>query len=534
MNKTKDVDRLYQNYVRYQAGDKSALDEVFMEVGKNVGETMRIVELEEEYKLSHTENVLDAGLMQDEIEHKQKERKLKVVFAFPCLNRMVSKAKYEYSKNGKFTGYENGKKINSGGYKKFHSGKYDTLELEEVMQEIVIKLFQGRLSGSNIDITDGVAFLRNIKYYLSKEIGNYNEVLVCNIPETYIDTKDGEERSYFDQYSKLIWMQSENKMSRILPYSEYFEWMRRNDVRSLFKANASDIGAIIETIMNREDTFIRNRKGKADLEIGMRLATQKTLQEIIKCRHGINIEQENISKDLELIEQRLLDHLFYSLNYRIGKAAKSEGIYDKESERCLYELDKKAYVKMFNRAGYEIYEKSIRFIDGELNGSDFDHYFNAIKKYEGTVLSVVSKEKGKKKYDMVNLISDNDYDLVDDKTGALLNIAYAMISFYQKRENEYRRNHFGEYKMKGLKDWKNGVWEADLQNENLDIKLWSSKNIKKPIERSINKERLMVYCGYRNFYFCDVESIICYSLPKEKRIITRANKNHEIFMYDAG
>ena len=122
MKESKDVERLYQNYIRYQSGDKSALDEVFMEVGKKVGETKRIVELEEEYKLSHTENVLDAGLVENEIEYKHKDRKLKVVFSFPCLNNMVKKAKYEYSKNGIFTGYENGKKINSNGYKKFHSG----------------------------------------------------------------------------------------------------------------------------------------------------------------------------------------------------------------------------------------------------------------------------------------------------------------------------------------------------------------------------------------------------------------------------
>ncbi len=66
MKESKDVERLYQNYIRYQSGDKSALDEVFMEVGKKAGETKRIVELEEEYKLSHTENVLDAGLVENE------------------------------------------------------------------------------------------------------------------------------------------------------------------------------------------------------------------------------------------------------------------------------------------------------------------------------------------------------------------------------------------------------------------------------------------------------------------------------------
>ena len=54
---------------------------------------------------------------------------------------------------------------------------------------------------------------------------------------------------------------------------------------------------------------------------------------------------------MEIIEQRLLDHLLYSLNYRIGKAEESKGIYKKESERFLYEADRKSYIKIFNRRG---------------------------------------------------------------------------------------------------------------------------------------------------------------------------------------
>ena len=384
LRKTSDLERLYKNYIRYQSGDKTALDEVFMEVGKNVGETKRIVELEEEYKLSHVDNVLDAVLVQDEIQYRRNNSKLKVVFSFSCLNNMVSKAKYYYSKNGIFTGYENGKKIDFHGYKKFHSGKYDTLELEEVIQEIVIKLFQGKLSGSNIDITDGVTLLQNIKYYLGIEVGNYNKVLCKSVPETYIDVRNGEEISYFDQYSKTSWMQSGNQTSRMLPYSDYLEWMQRNDVCKLFKENAYVIKAIIETIMNCKDTFIANKDGDMELGLGMRLVTQEMLQEIINFRHGINIRQENISTNLKLIEKRLLDHLFYTLNYRIG-----------ESERCLYELDKKAYIKMFDRESYSIYARSIMFVNSNFNINEFNIYFNMIMKHKETILGIISKEKGK-------------------------------------------------------------------------------------------------------------------------------------------
>ena len=58
--------------------------------------------------------------------------------------------------------------------------------------------------------------------------------------------------------------------------------------------------------------------------------------------------------------------------------------------------------------------------------------------------------------------------------------------------------------------------------------------MKKPIQHGINKEKIMAYCGYKNFYFCNVENKICLRVPKDRRIISRANKNHEIFMYNIG
>lgn len=526
MKEAKDVERLYQNYIRYQSGDKSALDEVFMEVGKKAGETKRIVDLEEEYKLSHTENVLDAGLVENEIGYRRKDRKLKVVFSFPCLNNMVRKAKYEYSKNGIFTGYENGKKINSNGYKKFHSGKYDTFELEEEIQEIVIKLFQGKLSGSNIKIVDGVSLYRNIKYYLSKEIGNYNKILCKNVPETYIDAKSGEEMSYFDQYSKLTWMKSENQISRILPYSDYLEWIKRNDVSKLFKENACNIKAVIETIMNCKETFITGKDGDTELGL-MRLITQEMLHEIICLRHGINIGQENISRDLEFIEQRLLDHLFYSLNYRIGKAPESSEIYEKESERFLYESGKETYVKIFGRTGYKLYNLSIIF----KSNKDFDGYFDELKKYEEAVMDIVSLKRGKMMYDMVNLLSDSDCDLVDDWQTTILNVANTIIEYYQSVEIEYQNNELIKYKIKSFSDWEQRFWEAELDNMILKIQLFSSENVKKPVRYNINREKLIIYCGYMNYYFCDEEKEICFVLPKNRRVISRSNKNHEIFLY---
>lgn len=134
---------------------------------------------------------------------------------------------------------------------------------------------------------------------------------------------------------------------------------------------------------------------------------------------------------------------------------------------------------------------------------------------------------------MINLILEND-DLVDDESETLLNIAKTIVAYYQNKEEEYKTNELDDYKLGKLIDWEKGYWEVELQGELLNIKLWSNKNVKKPIQHSINKERLMVYCGYMNFYFCNVDNKVCYRVPKDRRIISRANKNHEIFMYNVG
>lgn len=175
-----------------------------------------------------------------------------------------------------------------------------------------------------------------------------------------------------------------------------------------------------------------------------------------------------------------------------------------------------------------MYDKSIGFVSGS-NSVEFDSYFREIKKYEDMVTGIVSLEKGKKKYDMVNLILGNN-DLVDNESETLLNIAKTVISYYQKEERKYRKNELSGYKIAGLTDWEKGCWEAELGCEVLKIKLWSNRDVKNPIRHSINKEKLMVYCGCMNLYLCNIEDGICYSVPRNKRIISKSNRKHEIFM----
>lgn len=539
-----EAEKLFQIYLRVQTGEKAALNEMFKTVDSK--QINKADEINKKYRISHMDNVLDSELVLENEKNKQEEDWIdsvysNVTFQFSCLNKLLYKKKKTFLLNAKKTGYENGKKIKNSGHSKFYEGEYDISDFNELMYETIIEIFNEKtdenkcltLDGKKNEkypICDGVSLLKNISYFTSRKINKRAKNSYLDIFDMgYCYEQSGTDFSSFDKYAFKKFIESGRGFSHLAIYAEYLEWLKRNDVHKLFKANACDIKAIIETIMNREDTFIKDMSGDQEAGFGMRFVKQEMLQEIIKSRHNMNIEQENISKDLEIIEQRLLDHLLYSLNYRIDKATESKGIYEKESERFLYELEKKAYIKIFSRISYEIYDISVEFI----NSKDFDSYFRTVKKYEDMVIDIVSLEKGKKKYDMVNLILEND-DLVDDEMETLINIAKTVIVFYQNEEEKYRKNQLEDYKKKGFADWRNKYWEAELRGEILKIKLRSSRDVKKPIQNSINTENLIVYCGCVNFYFCDTEGKVYYSVPKNKRVISRSNKNHEISIDDVG
>lgn len=555
-----ELKRLYELYLRTQCGDKTALNELFIEKYIDDVQEYKVAMRRKKRRLSNMDNVLDTEfILENEKENEKKRQEDQwlnsldstVTFQFSCLNKLLYKKKKKLLSKEKDTGYENGKKKVNNNHSKFYEGEYDLSDFNSLMYEVITEIFNTKTDVDNCltldgkknekyPICDGISLLKNISYFTSRKINKRAKNCRLDIFDTgYRDIEDNKICSYFDKkalekFGKLENLESEGDTSRLSIYSEYLGWLKRNDIHKLFKANACDIHAILDTIMNNDGVFSKDdMSGDKEIGFGMRLVTQEKLQEMIKSRHNINVEQGNLSKDLEIIEQRLLDHLFYSLSYRVAKAKDSDGIYEKESERFLKELDNKAYTKIFSRTSYIIYDASISFINSNTNSNNFDDYFKVIKKYEDMVINIVSLEKGKKKYDMVNLMLEND-DLVDDKWDALFDIGKTVIAYYQKKENEFIRNNFDSYKPVRLVDWGKGCWEAELQNGFMNIKLFSNRNVKKPIRHCINKEKLAIYCGYVNFYFCDVKNKIYYKAPKDKRIISRANKNHEFFMYDVG
>lgn len=541
-----ELDRLFQIYKRFQSGDKSALDELFRSVENKQG--CKLDEIYKKHRMKNMDNVLDSEEVMDNEKSKQEDEwenshDSKVAFRFSCLNRMLYKKKKGFLSKVKNTGYENGVKLKSCNCSKYYEGEYDLSDFNEIMYWTIIEIFNKKTDADNcltlydkknvkIPIYDGLSLLKNISYFTSIKI---NE----RAGKSYLDISDivsyGEESeedveskiSNFDKYAFEEFFKSESSGMRLLIYEEYLEWLNKNDIYKLFKITARDIKAIIETIMNVKETFVTDVEDDVELGLGMHLVKQKVLQEMIRNGHNINIEQGNISKNLEIIEQRLLDHLFYSLNYRIDKAEESSGIYEKESERFLYKADHAAYSKMFSRTSYTVYKASAAFVNSNMDGKDYNGYFEVVKKYEDLVIDIVSLEKGKKKYDMCNLILGN-YDLIEDKRSALINIANVIITYCQSEEKDYIKGKFAGYRKKKTVDFTNGFWETVLDSEFLNVDFWSSKSVKKPIHHRISREELMIYCGYMNFYICDTESKIYYSLPKDRRIISRANRNHEI------
>jgi len=541
-----EVERLYDIYLRVQSGDKSALDELF--VKRENKEISKVDEMNREYRLSHMDNILDSEIILETEKNRQEEEWIgsassSVIFNFDCLNKIVSKNKRDFLSNAKYTGYENGERRADSRSKKFYEGEYDVSDLNEFIYEIVIEIFNAKTDENNCltlygrkntkyPICDGVSLLKNISFYTIIAVNKRAKKTYLDVSDIghYCEGCDDVELFYslFDKVAEKEFLEKDGGSSRLLLYAECLEWIKKNDIHNLFNTNSYDIKAIIRLIMDYEDAFRKEWAGNREC---MRLITQEELQEKIKFRYGIKIEQGNISKDMKLIEQRLLDHLLYSFNYKIDEAPeipKNESVYTRESGRFLYERLGKAYVQIFSRATYQIYERSVLFTDDKENLND---YLNILQKEEDIIIPILSSEKGKKKYDMVNVILENT-DLVKDEWGALINVADTLIGYFQQAERDYIKNALVGYEIKGLADWENGYWEADLNNEVLKIKLFSSKNVKNPIRVNWSRENVMVYRGCVNYYFCDTKMKLCYKVPKNRRIISKMDKYHKNFIYN--
>lgn len=338
-----------------------------------------------------------------------------------------------------------------------------------------------------------------------------------------MDAETGEELSRFDQYSETCWLQSKGQVSRLLLYTDALKWLRKNNIHNLFNTTSFDIHAIIDTILKNECVFEEGKKG------GLRLQKQKELRNIIYRTECRNIEEKNISSDLKLMEQRFIDHLLYSLDYYIGKAPENNGSYERESNRYLYKYETEAYSKMFSSERMTLYEICHAYNDNFIGDNEC---LEMLQKYEDIIFPILTKEKGIKKYDMINLLTMN-YDVVsEDFYTVLQNIVNTIMNKFHREETEktgYFFKQYGVERKKFAKEYK--YWEAELLKSEMQIKLWSGEDIKNPVRYKIDRNCLLVFEGYQNYYFFNCDNKKYYPLIKDKRVISKSDKNHKIIFY---
>lgn len=512
---------------------------------------MDVNELNE--KKQHIKNVLDNALnpemeklsrgYYEEEDNVTCTKNEEVVFTFDILNKMLSKMKRIYSKKSKDTGFENGKKIKYQTYKKYYEGEYDITELVEIMYEVIISIFLNEPDGNgcvtfngkknkDVPIIDGVSLLRNISYFCCYE-ANERQRIRHNDISGIEDRKDGsrsENISIYDGYSFEKWQHEEaekwnnkGEILRLLVYADVLEWLRKHkgNAISLFKRDSYEVQSIIDTILANEKVF------ENEIDECLKMVKQKELQRLIYEQTGKRIELTNISTGLKLIEQRIIDHLFYSMNYKVGDD-KKEQAGSKINNGYLRELDNKRYIKLFGRESMFIY-KICSLCLGDMNEERFLDY---IREHDDAVIPILSLAKGKRKYDMINLIQCN-LDVIDDDTSygqIVIDIAQTLIHYYHKAEDAKIAELKKQYKFTDrFTSGKSQMWEADLLADCLRIRFWADENTKHSVSHKISKDNLLIYEGYDNFYFCDESEMVCFLVPKGKRVITKSDSLHNIF-----
>ena len=540
---SEEIALIYDLFRRCQAGDKSVLDCLFKTQNRKIS---RVDELSEEYRVKSLDSTLNPEMEKLNLEYDNEDRKTgfkneNVIFAFDILNKMLFNMKKAYYKGSLETGYENGVEKEHRTYKKYHSGECDISELSEIMYEVIISIFLSEPDGNGcvtlngkknkVPIIDGVSLLKNISFFCCIQINEGQSKRCYDVPgEEREGDSQSEDINRIDEYSFGKWQHEETErwnnhgeILRLLVYADVLEWLRRHreSIKILFKSDSVEVHAIIDTILSNKDAFVYGDNGY------LQLVTQKELQQLIYEKTGVKVVQSNISIAIKLIEQRLIDHLLYSLNYEIVDTKKNQrGSEVKTGD--LQALDSKRYFKLFGRESMFVYKICYSYH----KGTNKDHFLDHIMEHADMVIPILALAKGRKKYDMINLLQ-GDLDVIDNNVSynqIVSDIVHTLISNFQDAEaakiTEFRK----QYKVADrFINGKAQMWEADIQDDYLRIRFWANENIKHPVGCKIELNNLLAYEGYENFYLCDESEMLCYLMPKCRRVITKSDSSHNVF-----
>lgn len=539
-----EIEMLYGLFKRCQAGDKSVLNCLFKTQNRQIS---RVDELTEEYRVKRLEDsALNPEMEKLNLEYDNEDRKTgfkneNVIFAFDILNKMLFNMKKAYYKGSLETGYENGVEKEHRTYKKYHSGECDISELSEIMYEVIISIFLSEPDGNGcvtlngkkneVPIIDGVSLLKNISYFCCIQINEGQSKRCYDVPgEEREGDSQSEDINRIDEYSFGKWQHEETErwnnhgeILRLLVYADVLEWLRRNreSIKILFKSDSYEVQAIIDTILSNKNVFIDGENGY------LQLVKQKDLQQLIYEQTGKMLILTNISNDFKLIEKRLIDHLLYSLNYEIVDTKRNQRSSEIKNGD-LQALDPKRYFKLFDRERMFIY----KICSTCHEGTNKDRFLDYIMEHADIVIPVLSLEKGRKKYDMVNMIN-GDLDVIDNNVAydqIVNDIVHTLISNFHDAEATKITELRKQYKVADrFVSGKSQMWEADIQDDYLKIRFWADENTKHPVRNKIEWNDLLIYEGYENYYICDKSKMLCYIMPKIKRVISKSDSKHNVF-----
>lgn len=412
------------------------------------------------------------------------DEELRLEFKHNILKKILNETKKIY--DSEFVNYNNK-------HKKFYPGSYDISDLNELLYSTIIELFICDLDKnkcatiygikSNLPINDGISLVKNISFFMDRQLNKRGEKSHLDTITNFSNNENNGELSLLDLYQENVYKKS-NKYGRPKKYEEILLWFQKDmqEVYYLFKSDSSAIKALIETIYDREDTFIYSVEFD-----DLCLVSYNDLCKIIKNHTGKTIRTNNIPQCFNTMNERITDYLMYTLNGN--------------------------YCRLFSNDLIKINELCHDYYTDRWNV-----FIDKMKEYEDIIILIINNLKGKIKYDIINLLH-GEMDVLNDSPPSIAdNLAKHLRKYFEEIEDEKIETRLKEYKINTKYCLLNDMyWNQHLDEKFIKIKIYKHEKIKYPKTITIPTENLVVYEGILNYYFCNKAKRISYCLSKNAR-----------------
>lgn len=265
---TKEINDLFDIYMRCQVGEKDELNQIFCS-DNNGG----------------------------------------AIFRFDCLKKLVNRAKSTFVNEGKET---------KGKHRKYYTGSFDTSDIEEMTYLIVTEIFyavpddEKCISIENVKsvvpITDGKSLMQNISYFLDKLCNCRASITFKDISENTNNKDTGKEREIklsdaILRPKKLI--ESHGEVSRNRKSMDVLHFLKKDIYVAfdLFNSDSCNVKAMIKTVLEKPETFF-------EYDGHYEMVQNKMLCEMVENYTGVHIWENNVSTCFGTIKERIFDYLY--------------------------------------------------------------------------------------------------------------------------------------------------------------------------------------------------------------------------------